>query len=67
MGLVQADMLELPWKETIALVMSVLKGGQFGIRLILKRLTAKDIKRVTAILVFVVGVRILVKYLHELF
>lgn len=66
-GLVQADMLELPWKETIALVISVLIGGQLGIRISLRRLTPKGIKRVTALLVFVVGVRILVKYLSELF
>lgn len=66
-GLVQADMLELPWKETIALVISVLVGGQLGIRLSLRRLTPKGIKRVTALLVFVVGVRILVKYVPELF
>lgn len=66
-GLVQADMLELPWKETIALVISVLIGGQLGIRLSLRRLTPKGIKRVTALLVFVVGLRILVKYLPELF
>lgn len=66
-GLIQADMLEIPWKETMALVISVLIGGQLGIRLSLKRLTPKGIKRVTALLVFVVGVRILVKYLPEMF
>ncbi|SHJ40945.1 sulfite exporter TauE/SafE family protein [Pseudozobellia thermophila] len=66
-GLVKGDMLNLPWKETMALVVSVLIGGQLGIRLSLKRLTPKGIKRVTALLVFVVGIRILVKYAPELF
>ena len=65
-GLVQGDMLELPIKETIALVVVVLIGGQLGIRLSLKRLTPKGIKRITALLVFTVGVRILIKYLPEI-
>ncbi len=62
-GLVQGDMMQLPWKETLALAASVLIGGQLGIRISLKRLTPNGIKRVTALLVFIVGVRILVKYL----
>ncbi|MBU2945575.1 sulfite exporter TauE/SafE family protein [Zobellia uliginosa] len=66
-GLIQGGMLDLPWKETLALVVSVLIGGQLGIRISLKRFTPKGIKRVTALLVFVVGVRILVKYIPELF
>ncbi|WP_209399562.1 sulfite exporter TauE/SafE family protein [Pseudozobellia sp. WGM2] len=66
-GLVQGDMLNLPWKETIALVISVLIGGQLGIRLSLKRFTPNEIKRVTALLVLVVGIRILIKYIPELF
>ncbi|PKA96873.1 hypothetical protein B0O79_0512 [Flavobacteriaceae bacterium MAR_2009_75] len=66
-GLVQGDMLNLPWKETIALVLSVLIGGQLGIRLSLKRFTPNGIKRVTALLVLVVGIRILIKYVPELF
>lgn len=66
-GLVQGDMLRLPWKETLALAAAVLIGGQLGIRISLKRLTPKGIKRVTALLVFLVGIRILAKYLPELF
>ncbi len=65
-GLVQGDMLQLPWKETLALAGAVLIGGQLGIRISLKRLTPNGIKRVTALLVFVVGIRILVKYLPEI-
>ncbi|SIS49766.1 hypothetical protein SAMN05421766_102414 [Zobellia uliginosa] len=66
-GLVQGGMLELPWKETLALVVSVLVGGQLGIRISLKRFTPKGIKRITALLVFVVGVRILLKYIPQVF
>lgn len=65
-GLLMGDMLELPWKETLALAITVLLGGQLGIRISLKRLTPKGIKRVTALLVFLVGIRILMKYLPEL-
>lgn len=65
-GLVQGDMLELPWKETTSLAISVLLGGQLGIRISLKRLTPNGIKSVTAVLVFAVGIRILVKYLPQI-
>lgn len=58
-GLFLAGTLELPWIETLILGMTVLLGGQLGIRLSLKKLSAKGIKRITAILVFVVGVRVL--------
>ena len=64
-GLVQGNMLALPWKETLALSISVLVGGQLGIRISLKRLTPNGIKRVTALLVFIVGVRILAKYIPQ--
>lgn len=66
-GLMQGDMLQLPLKETLALVLAVLIGGQLGIRISLKRLTPRGIKRVTALLVFIVGIRILLKYLPEMF
>ena len=65
-GLVQGDMLRLPLVETAALAISVLIGGQLGIRISLKRLTPNGIKGVTALLVFVVGIRILIKYLPEI-
>ncbi|MFK5974782.1 MAG: sulfite exporter TauE/SafE family protein [Flavobacteriaceae bacterium] len=59
-GLIKGGTLELPWVETIALVATVFLGGQLGIRISLKRLSSKAIKRVTALLVFVVGIRVLV-------
>ena len=58
-GLVNSDTLELPWIETLCLGIAVFIGGQIGIRLSLKRLSANGIKRVTALLVFVVGIRVL--------
>ena len=58
-GLISVGTLELPWKETLILAATVFLGGQLGIRLSLKQLSAKGIKRMTAFLVFIVGVRVL--------
>jgi hypothetical protein len=58
-GLITSESLSLPWRETICLVIAVLLGGQLGIRISLKKLSANGIKRVTALLVFVVGIRVL--------
>jgi len=58
-GLLTSGSLLLPWRETICLVIVVLLGGQLGIRISLKKLSANGIKRVTALLVFVVGIRVL--------
>jgi len=60
-GLVAAHTLELPWRETLILAGTVFLGGQLGIRISLKKMSAKGIKRVTALLVFVVGLRVLLK------
>ncbi|MFT5737330.1 MAG: putative membrane protein YfcA [Maribacter sp.] len=58
-GLMHSSTLELPWIETGCLGIAVFIGGQIGIRMSLQRLSANGIKRVTAVLVFVVGVRVL--------
>ncbi len=58
-GLWNSGALVLPWRETLALAIAVLFGGQLGIRISLKKLSANGIKRVTALLVFIVGVRVL--------
>lgn len=60
-GLVASGTLELPIKEAIVLIVAVFIGGQVGIRISLKRLTPNDIKRITAFLVFIVGMRVLLK------
>ncbi|MEP2238980.1 MAG: sulfite exporter TauE/SafE family protein [Maribacter sp.] len=66
-GLITSDSLSLPWTETICLIVAVLLGGQLGIRISLKKLSANGIKRVTALLVFVVGIRVLLVNGLELF
>ncbi|MFS4469369.1 sulfite exporter TauE/SafE family protein [Maribacter sp. 2210JD10-5] len=58
-GLIISNSLQLPWVETLSLVVAVLLGGQMGIRLSLKKLSPKGIKLITAILVFIVGIRVL--------
>ncbi len=50
---------ELPWVEAIGLLIAVFIGGQIGIRLSLSKLTGNGIKVVTAILVLIVGIRVL--------
>jgi len=50
---------ELPWIEAIGLIVAVFIGGQIGIRLSLSKLTGSSIKVVTAILVLIVGIRVL--------
>lgn len=60
-GLLMNNTLELPWKETMFLAIAVFLGGQLGIRISLKKLSSKGIKRVTAILVLAVGIRVLLK------
>lgn len=58
-GLVTNGTFELPWVEAIGLIVAVLIGGQIGIRLSLSKLTGNGIKFITAILVLIVGVRVL--------
>jgi hypothetical protein len=58
-GLVTSDSLSLPWVETLCLLLAVFLGGQLGIRVSLKKFSANGIKRVTALLVFIVGIRVL--------
>ncbi len=58
-GLVTNGTFELPWVEAIGLVIAVFIGGQMGIRLSLGKLTGSGIKIITAILVLMVGIRVL--------
>ena len=59
-GLLTKGTFEFPWIEGLGLVIAVFVGGQIGIRLSLGKLTGNGIKVVTAILVLVVGIRVLV-------
>jgi len=58
-GLLSNDTFELPWCEAIGLVIAVFIGGQLGIRISLSKFTGSSIKVITAVLVLVVGVRVL--------
>ena len=58
-GLVVGGTFELPLVESLLLAATVFIGGQIGIRLGLKKLSPSGIKRITALLVFAVGVRVL--------
>lgn len=58
-GLLTKGTFELPWIEAIGLMVAVFIGGQIGIRLSLSKLTGNGIKVVTAILVLIVGIRVL--------
>lgn len=58
-GLLTKGTFEFPWIEGIALVFAVFIGGQIGIRLSLSKLTGNGIKVVTAVLVLIVGIRVL--------
>jgi uncharacterized membrane protein YfcA len=58
-GLLTKDTFEFPWIEGIGLIVAVFIGGQIGIRLSLSKLTGNGIKVVTAMLVLIVGLRVL--------
>lgn len=58
-GLLTKGTFELPWVEASGLMVAVFIGGQIGIRLSLGKLTGNGIKVVTAILVLIVGIRVL--------
>lgn len=58
-GLLTKGTFELPWIEAIGLIAAVFVGGQLGIRLSLSKLTGNGIKLLTAVLVLLVGIRVL--------
>ncbi len=58
-GLLTNGTFDFPWIEGLGLVVAVFIGGQIGIRLSLSKLTGNGIKVVTAVLVLIVGIRVL--------
>ena len=58
-GLLSEGTFQLHWVEALALMVAVFLGGQIGVRLSLGRLKGKGIRIVTAVLVGIVGVRVL--------
>ncbi len=59
-GLISNGTFQLPWREAMGLLVAVFIGGQLGIRISLSKLTGNGIKLITALLVFIVGIRVLV-------
>ncbi|QLE00773.1 sulfite exporter TauE/SafE family protein [Galbibacter sp. BG1] len=57
-GLLSNGMFVFPWKEGLILLVAVFLGGQIGIRISLNKLSGRGIKLLTAILVFIVGLRV---------
>ena len=51
--------IELSWQLLGLLALAVLIGGQIGTRLTLKKLSAATIRRIAAVLIIIVGVRLL--------
>jgi len=58
-GLVYSGDLKIPFEAAIFLGLSVFIGGQIGVRYSFKNLSSKSIRQLTALLVLIVGVRIL--------
>ena len=54
---------KIEWKLTLMLLITVFIGGQIGSRLSNKLLSPTQLKRITAILVAFVGIKILLKYI----
>lgn len=53
----------IDWNLTFVLLITVLMGGQIGSRISIQHFTPIQLKKITAILIAVVGIRIIVKYL----
>ncbi len=58
-GLVVNDTFQVPVLYALGLMFVVLLGGQLGARITLRKLSGNGIKRLTALLVFSVGIRVL--------
>tara|TARA_R110002012_G_scaffold299067_1_gene497897 strand:+ start:96947 stop:97678 length:732 start_codon:yes stop_codon:yes gene_type:complete len=58
-GLFYSQTFNAPVSMLIALGLAVLTGGQVGVRLSFKKLSPSGMKVITAVLVFIIGVRVL--------
>ena len=50
---------KIEWAFSLYLMLAVLAGGQIGVRLTINKLSPASIKRITALLIFLVGIRLL--------
>ena len=62
LGLWVNNTLEVSWATTLTLLLAVFLGGQLGVRVSLKIASPKAIRIGTAILVILVGLRVLIVY-----
>ncbi|TRZ43269.1 sulfite exporter TauE/SafE family protein [Robertkochia solimangrovi] len=58
-GLLVHDMFVVSWRSILLLMAAVLLGGQIGSRMSIGKLTGKRIKLTTAILMFLIGIKVL--------
>lgn len=65
-GLLYSGTFELPSPAILFFMAAVFIGGQIGVRLSLGQLSARTIRLLTALLVFIVGIRVLLKNGFEL-
>lgn len=63
LGQLNGRTLVIDWTLTIALMLSVFVGGQLGSRISIKRLSQTRVRQITAMLIFIVAIRILIEYL----
>ncbi len=63
LGLAQAGNLQIEFSTTSILVLAVIIGGFLGAKIKSSKLKSNHIRLLTALLVFVVGIRLLLKYL----
>ena len=61
----QLDFQGINWTFVLSLILAVFVGGQLGVRIAIVKFDARKLKRITAILVFIVAIRILIKYLLQ--
>ena len=59
----QLDFHAIDWTFVLSLLLAVLIGGQLGVRFAIVKFDGRKLKQITAILVFIVAIRILIKYL----
>lgn len=57
-GLASSGTFQVFWPELVALMIAVFIGGQLGVRLALIKISPKGIRLFTALLVFLVGLRV---------
>ena len=61
MGLWSSGQWDLPGNKSLFLILAVFAGGQIGVRFTLRKIDPLLIRRITAVLVFLVGIRILLQ------